>query len=204
MGSRYQGVTAASRSSAFSAAWMALGLTAAGSVFPAMAADMMEPAPTVKGLTTCDTTAVKTTKIGILAPLSGGGMSADAQDVVNAAQMAIDELNAAGGVCGPGSRYKFEIVTADTEGERNDAVVTGFRRLNVDRGPQLHHDRLCKHVELRDRPDGESRRCLISFGKFGADRRKSSPRIRLAYPTVWSRVPDMAATTPICRRCSTK
>src|SRR5271163_3720757 len=96
MGSRYQGVTAASRSSAARTAWMALGLAAVGPVFPAVAADKMEPAPTVKLLTTCDTTAVKTAKIGILAPLSGGGMSADAQDVVNAAQMAIDELNAAG------------------------------------------------------------------------------------------------------------
>ena len=35
-----------------------------------------------------------------------------------------------------GARYKFELVEADTVGQRNDAVVTGFRRLNAE--PDLH------------------------------------------------------------------
>ena len=189
MGSRYQGVTAASRSSAFSAAWMALGLTAAGSVFPAMAADMMEPAPTVKGLTTCDTTAVKTTKIGILAPLSGGGMSADAQDVVNAAQMAIDELNAAGGVCGPGSRYKFEIVTADTEGERNDAVVTGFRRLNSTEGLNFIMTGYASTSNFEIDLMAKAKMPYL-FSANSEQTKKIIPRNPAGYPTVWSRVPD--------------
>ena len=69
----------------------------------------MEPAPTVKSLTTCPTTNVKTVKIGILAALTGP-LAADTNDMVNAAKMAGDDLAAAGGVCGPGARYKFEFV----------------------------------------------------------------------------------------------
>lgn len=82
-----------------------------------MAKADMEAAPTVKSLTTCPTTNVKTVKIGILAALSGP-LAADTNDMVNAAKMAGDDLAAAGGVCGPGARYKFEFVEADTEGQR--------------------------------------------------------------------------------------
>jgi hypothetical protein len=62
----------------------------------------------------------------------GRPFAADAGDFGNAAQMVADELNGAGGICGAGSRYKFDLVKADTESQRSDAVVTGFRRLNAD------------------------------------------------------------------------
>src|SRR5580704_14438858 len=91
----------------------ALGLTLALGASSAAYADM-EPAPTIKSLTTCDATNVKTAKIGILAALSAAGLSA------------------AGGVCGTGVRYKFQFAQADAEAQRNDAAVTGFRRLNAE------------------------------------------------------------------------
>lgn len=96
------------------------------------AAGGMEPAPTAASLTTCSTTATKTIKVGLLAPFSGP-FAADAGDFANAAEIAADELNGAGGICGAGSRYKFDLVKADTESQRSDAVVTGFRRLNADK-----------------------------------------------------------------------
>ena len=47
----------------------------------------------------------KVAKIGVMVPLTGA-FAADAEDVVNAAQMAVDDINAAGGVAG----YRLEIV----------------------------------------------------------------------------------------------
>jgi len=93
----------------------------------------MDPAPTTASLTTCNITETKTIKIGLLAPFSGP-FAADAGDFANAATMAAEELNAAGGVCGKEARYKFDLVKADTESQRSDAVVTGFRRLNAEDG----------------------------------------------------------------------
>jgi ABC-type branched-subunit amino acid transport system substrate-binding protein len=92
---------------------------------------VMEPAPTTASLTTRSTTETRTIKIGFLVPFSRP-FAADAGDFGNAAQMVADELNGAGGICGAGSRYKFDLVKADTESQRSDAVVTGFRRLNAD------------------------------------------------------------------------
>src|SRR5580692_11549907 len=74
----------------------ALGLTLALGASSAAYADM-EPAPTIKSLTTCDATNVKTAKIGILAALSGP-LAADTGDMVNAAKLAAEDLAAAGGV----------------------------------------------------------------------------------------------------------
>src|SRR3569833_316457 len=93
----------------------------------ALAADKPEPAPTVESLTKCDVKDSEAIKIGILAPFSGG-MAADANDLGNAAKLAADELNAAGGGCGKTKRYTFSFETADTEGQRSDAVIKGVRR----------------------------------------------------------------------------
>lgn len=73
----------------------------------------------------------KVTKIGVLAPLTGGA-AADGQEMVNGAMLAVEEINAAGGVAG----YKLEIVTGDTIDQAADAVTTAFERLAGDR--ELH------------------------------------------------------------------
>jgi hypothetical protein len=52
----------------------------------------------------------------VLAPVTGA-MGADAQDMVNSAQLAVDDYNAKGGVGG----YKLELVAADTVDMRSGA-----------------------------------------------------------------------------------
>lgn len=67
-------------------------------------------------------------KIGVLAPVSGKA-SADGQEMVNGAQLAVDELNAAGGVAG----HTFELVVGDVGEASADAVATAAERLLGDR-----------------------------------------------------------------------
>ena len=67
-------------------------------------------------------------KIGVLAPVSGKA-AADGQEMVNGAQMAVDELNKAGGVAG----HTFELVVGDVGDASADAVATAAERLLGDR-----------------------------------------------------------------------
>ena len=173
---------ASRRSPAVAVGALMVGLCAAA---PAKAD--MEPAPTVKSLTTCSTTDVKTVKIGILAALTGP-LAADTNDMVNAAKMAGDDLAAAGGVCGPGARYKFEFVEADTEGQRNDAVVTGFRRLNAE--PDLHFimTPYASTSNFEEKLMAQTKMVYLISAGSASTRDIISPDPS-AFPTVWSRVP---------------
>ncbi|WP_136659568.1 ABC transporter substrate-binding protein [Nitratireductor sp. XY-223] len=67
-------------------------------------------------------------KIGVLAPVTGKA-AADGQEMVNGAQLAVDELNAAGGVAG----HTFELVVGDVGEASADAVATAAERLLGDR-----------------------------------------------------------------------
>jgi len=69
----------------------------------------------------------KVAKIGILAPVTGGA-AADGNEMVNGAKLAVDEINAAGGVAG----YKLEVVVGDTQNQEADAVTSAFERLAGD------------------------------------------------------------------------
>ena len=69
----------------------------------------------------------KVIKIGILAPLTGGS-SADGEEMVRGAKLAVEELNAAGGVVG----YKFKVVVGDTKDQVPDAVVSAFKKITAD------------------------------------------------------------------------
>lgn len=69
----------------------------------------------------------KIAKIGILAPISGGA-AADGQDTQQGAQLAVDEINEAGGVNG----YKLEMVVADTRDLGPSAVTSAVERLISD------------------------------------------------------------------------
>ena len=70
----------------------------------------------------------KIAKIGVLAPLTGGS-AADGNEMVNGAKLAVDEINAAGGVAG----YKLEVEVGDTQNQSADAVTSAFERLAGDR-----------------------------------------------------------------------
>ncbi len=67
----------------------------------------------------------KIAKIGVLAPMTGGA-AADGEETLRGVQMAVDEINAAGGVAG----YKFEVVLGDVKDQTADAVVSAFERLS--------------------------------------------------------------------------
>jgi len=69
----------------------------------------------------------KTAKIGILAPISGP-QAADGQDMIQGAQLAIDEINAAGGANG----ILLEMVSADTRDMGPAAVTSAVERLLSD------------------------------------------------------------------------
>jgi branched-chain amino acid transport system substrate-binding protein len=66
----------------------------------------------------------KVTKIGILAPLTGGS-AADGEEMVRGLTLAVEEANAKGGVAG----YTFEVVQADTRNQQSDAVASAVERL---------------------------------------------------------------------------
>ncbi|MGY3387481.1 branched-chain amino acid transport system substrate-binding protein [Bradyrhizobium sp. USDA 3311] len=67
-------------------------------------------------------------KIGVLAPLTGGS-AADGNEMINGAKLAVDEINAAGGVAG----YKLQVVVGDTQNQSADAVTSAIERLTSDR-----------------------------------------------------------------------
>ena len=70
----------------------------------------------------------KVAKIGVLAPVTGGA-AADGNEMVNGARLAVEEINAAGGVAG----YQFEVVVGDTQDQAADTVTSAFERLSGDR-----------------------------------------------------------------------
>lgn len=63
-------------------------------------------------------------KLGLLATLTGQ-FASDGEDMVRGAELAAEELNAAGGVEG----YTFEIVTVDMGAQTADAVASGIRKM---------------------------------------------------------------------------
>jgi branched-chain amino acid transport system substrate-binding protein len=73
-------------------------------------------------------------RIGVAQPLSGN-LGALGQDLLNGAQMAVDEINAAGGVNVHGKRVNLAIVSADDKGT-NEAGDVAARKL-VDDGVEV-------------------------------------------------------------------
>lgn len=63
-------------------------------------------------------------KLGVLAPVSGAA-AADGEEMVNGAKLAVEELNARGGVAG----HTFELVVGDVVDGGADSVATAVERL---------------------------------------------------------------------------
>lgn len=68
-------------------------------------------------------------KIGLIVPLSGEYAESTGQPAVNAAQMAIDEVNTAGGLLVGETRYLIEVVV-DDEGGPETAVSAAHKLIN--------------------------------------------------------------------------
>lgn len=67
-------------------------------------------------------------RLGVLAPVTGAA-AADGEEFVNGVTMAVEELNAAGGVAG----FTFEVAVGDVGEASADAVATAAERLLGDR-----------------------------------------------------------------------
>ena len=129
----------------------------------------------------------KVAKIGVMVPLTGP-FGADAEDVVNAAQLAVDDINAAGGVAG----YTLEVVSGDTVDQSAANVTSAFTRLiNT---PDLNFIMTAyastSNFEI-DLMAAENMPYLISAN--AAQTREIISKDPSKYPTVWSRVPSYDA-----------
>jgi branched-chain amino acid transport system substrate-binding protein len=70
-------------------------------------------------------------KLGLLAPLTGE-VAADGEEQVRGAQIAVDEINADGGVLG----RPLELVVGDAVNQQSDAVTSAIQRISAD--PDVH------------------------------------------------------------------
>lgn len=128
-----------------------------------------------------------TISIGVLAPVSGPA-AADGQEMVNGAQMAIDQLNAAGGVAG----YTFELVVGDAADQSADAVATAVERLLGDRsmGAIVTGYASGSNFEIELMAEQEMIYLVSANAAQTRDIIASDPD---AFPTVWSFSPSFDA-----------
>jgi branched-chain amino acid transport system substrate-binding protein len=137
--------------------------------------------------TMAQASAAEVIKFGVLAPLSGNA-AADGQEMVRGAQLAVEELNAAGGVNG----YTFEVVVGDTKDQDSNAVMSAFERLSGDK--QVHAMLTAyasgSNFEIQSMADNNMP-YLISANS--AQTRDIISRDPASYPTVWSLTPSYDA-----------
>lgn len=138
-------------------------------------------------LSTASFAAADVVKIGVLAPVSGPA-AADGQEKVNGAQLAVDELNAKGGVKG----YTFELVVGDTGEMGADAVASAAERLLGDRdmGAIVAGYASNSNFEIEMMGEQEMVYLLSANSSQTRDIVKEDPA---AYPTVWSLMPSYDA-----------
>ncbi len=126
-------------------------------------------------------------KIGVLAPLSGGS-AADGEEMVSGAQLAVDEINAAGGVAG----YMLEIVVGDTQEQTADAVTTAFERLAGDPDVNVMMTGYASGSNFEIELMAEQEMPYLISGNSAQTRDIIAPDPD-AFPTVWSITPSYDA-----------
>lgn len=129
----------------------------------------------------------KIAKIGVLAPLTGGA-AADGNEMVNGAKLAVDEINAAGGVAG----YKLEVVVGDTQDQAADAVTSAFERLSGDRDVNVMMTGYASgsNFEIELMAEQEMPYLISSNSAQTRDIIAPNPE---GFPTVWSLTPSYDA-----------
>jgi branched-chain amino acid transport system substrate-binding protein len=150
------------------------------------------PEPTVQSLTQgCANLPQKTAKIGVLVPL-GGAFASDTQQVVNAASLASSALNDAGGVCGKDARYKFEVVTGNTNNEESSAVISAAQLLNTteDLNFVMTSYASTSNFEIDLMAQNKMPYLMSANSEQTAAIISKNPA---KYPTIWSRVPSYEA-----------
>lgn len=130
-------------------------------------------------------------KIGVLAPLTGTS-SADGEEMVRGAKLAVKEINASGGVAG----YQFKILTADTGNQTTDAVTSGINYL-VANGVDCIVTGYASTSNFEIRNMSELNMPYILSAQASQTRSIISENPE-KYPTVWSMVPsyDAYGTVP--------
>lgn len=129
----------------------------------------------------------KVTKIGVLAPLSGGS-AADGKEMVNGVNLAVEEINAAGGVAG----YKLEVVVGDTQNQEADAVTSAFERLAGDPDVNAMMTGYASGSNFEIELMAEQEMPYILSANSGQTRDIISPSPD-KFPTVWSLTPSYDA-----------
>ena len=131
--------------------------------------------------------AAQTIKLGVLAPLSGNA-AADGQEMVRGAQLAVDELNAAGGVGG----YTFEVVVGDTKDQGSDAVLSAFERLSGDKQVQAMMTGYASgsNFEIQSMAENDMPYLISANSAQTRDIIAKDPG---SFPTVWSITPSFDA-----------
>lgn len=76
--------------------------------------------------------ATESIKIGLITELTGD-MAAEGQTVVNGAQLAVDEINNAGGVSIGGKAYKIELLVEDSKFDDVTAIAAAQKLINEDK-----------------------------------------------------------------------
>lgn len=128
--------------------------------------------------------AEKVAKIGVLAPISGKS-AAEATEMVNGAQLAVEEINEAGGVAG----YKLEIVAGDTQEQTADAVTSAFERLASDSDLNAMVSGYASGSNFEIEMMAEQDMPYIIGGNTAQTRDIISPD-PASFPTVWSLLPS--------------
>jgi branched-chain amino acid transport system substrate-binding protein len=130
---------------------------------------------------------LKTSKIGVLAPITGPS-AADGQEMLDAVTLAVEGLNASGGAGG----YKFEVVSADTQDQRPDAVTSAVQRLLGDNGVHAILTGYASGTNFEIDLMAEAQMPYI----LGANTAQTRDIIKMdpaKYPTVWSLAPSYDA-----------
>jgi branched-chain amino acid transport system substrate-binding protein len=160
-----------------------LGLTVALSLVLSTACASQSPSTTESGSTT---ESAKVAKIALLAPLTGAA-AADGEEMERGARLAVDEINAAGGVAG----YQFELVVGDTQDLSSDATSSAVARLSAD---PLVNVFVTSYANLTNFEIDTLARMDMPYiiGGNPAETEKIISKDPSAYPTIWSMAPDFA------------
>lgn len=125
-----------------------------------------------------------TVKLGVLAPLTGPA-AADGQEMVNGAKLAVDELNAAGGIAG----HTFEVVVADVGDGNPDKVATAVERLlgDHDMGGVFTNYASSTNFEIEMMAEQDMVYMIAANSQQTHDIIAPNPE---NFPTVWSLTPS--------------
>jgi branched-chain amino acid transport system substrate-binding protein len=129
----------------------------------------------------------KVVKVGLLAPLTGPA-SADGQEFQRGAQMAVDEVNAAGGVNG----NTFELVIGDVKDSSSGNVTSAVERLLGDKDVQMMMTGYASltNFEIDNMADADMPYILSATSQQTRDIIAPHPD---KYPCCWSMTPSFDA-----------